>query len=77
MDHLGSRQWRGDRWQHHDLIFDVFRRLHHAHEQPGTGIGLAICRRVVHSHHGDICVKSAPGKGSKFCFTVPIRRDER
>ena len=58
--------------KYHDVIFEVFRRLHHRHEQPGTGIGLAICRRVVQRHHGEIRVESEPGRGSQFQFTIPV-----
>ncbi|MFV1965948.1 MAG: MASE1 domain-containing protein [Pirellulaceae bacterium] len=61
---------------HQERIFEVFRRLHHAREFPGTGIGLAICRRVVRRHHGDILVESELGRGSTFQFTIPIHASE-
>ena len=56
--------------QYLDRIFDIFKRLHTRREYPGTGIGLALCRRVVHSHGGTIWATSQPGQGSTFLFTI-------
>lgn len=58
-----------------EKVFEVFRRLHSASEYPGTGIGLAVCRRVVHRHEGTISVEAAPDGGCIFTFTLNARQE--
>jgi PAS domain S-box-containing protein len=57
--------------KHYKRVFEIFKRLHNQLEYPGSGIGLAVCRRVVHRHGGKIWVESESGHGSTFNFTIP------
>ncbi len=62
--------------QFHDQVFGIFKRLHEkGGKYPGTGIGLAICQRIVDRYGGRIWVESKEGEGAKFYFTVPIVKD--
>jgi len=57
--------------KYRDRIFQIFQRLHGRNEYEGTGIGLAICRKIVDRHNGSITANSAAGQGAQFIITMP------
>lgn len=66
----------GFKAQYADRIFQVFQRLHGQTEYEGSGIGLALCRRIVERHHGIITAQGHPGQGATFIATLPLRQPD-
>jgi light-regulated signal transduction histidine kinase (bacteriophytochrome) len=58
--------------EYFDKIFTLFERLHRREDYPGTGLGLALCKRIIEGNGGRIWVESEVGKGSTFYFTLPM-----
>jgi light-regulated signal transduction histidine kinase (bacteriophytochrome) len=64
----------GIRPEYQATIFRLFKRLH-GREIPGTGMGLAICSKIIERHRGRLWVSSQPGEGSEFFFSLPVSVD--
>ena len=61
--------------EYHDRVFEIFKKLHPNAAYPGTGVGLAICKRIIERHEGKIWVESTLGDGATFFFTLPDTRE--
>ncbi|HZD40551.1 MAG TPA: ATP-binding protein [Terriglobales bacterium] len=62
--------------KYHDRIFNIFQRLHSRADYDGSGIGLAVCRKIARRHGGDISATSTPGEGATFIVRLPIKQTE-